>query len=1515
VSDDVQARRAALSQALTRIELRETALLSWGAIDAFFTQPEIVLLIGDGLPEGMRPIDVLNEMLEALLVVQTPEGGFRSRMAETMRLLATLRQSFPNRPWWEGPPLVLDQRFLHRPRSRPKRDLPARDFLSRLAAIVTPAAYRVAEKLVPPELSGFQERAAAEILAALRSRADRGVMVAAGTGSGKSLAFYLPALCMIGESLVDDPAHSVRSLAIYPRNELLKDQFSSLLGQVRVLQQAHATERPIVIGTWFGATPYSAQFVSQGRADDWAEVREGGRLAGWRCPFLDCPSCGGAMIWPAACARDGRERLTCTSDHCGMTFDENVINLTRDRASRRPADILLTTTESLNRQLAAPDRHLAFGIGGPRARRIRLVLLDEVHIYEGTTGAQNALLLRRLRHVVDRPLTWVGLSATLVNADRFLEQFAGLDEGLVSVARPEPAELQESGAEYLVALRHDPVWRTGPLSTTIQTAMLVPRCLDRDPGGAPYAALPSSGGFFGSRTFAFTDKLDVTNRLYWNLLSAEGWRTPTRALARSPLTLAHLRAEDQVRRPAAEQESARDRESTGQWWWLPEQLGWDLVADTQLDIGRTSSQDTGVSDRADIIVATATLEVGYDDDRVGAVLQHKAPHDAAQFLQRRGRAGRDPAMRPWTVVVLSGWGRDRRAWQLYEDLFDPELHGRSLPLGNRYILRMQASYALMDWLGGQLSRIGRGKSVWTDLVAPVVLTERSEEAREERRRRQLAAADLLDEVLDGGLARERLRTYLRKALRLGRDDDQAAQSVLDALFWEPPRSLLLTVIPTIVRRLRSDWEGEWPRADDVQVQMRTPLREFVAGNLFDDLMVPDVQVLLPPRVRGDAPDVEHLPALRSIRELMPGNVTRHFGVQSWNRRHWLAAPQPLAQEPVQDVDVTRAYGAILAARFADSHDPRREIYMYRPLRAVLDSPSETGRNAVRDATTSSPRWGVQLQPLGRGRPLNLSRSRWRNIVTDLSFHTHGTGDGVRIRRFATGATGSLFTGADPIPFEISFTAPDAAPSATVALGVEMDVDGLCLVVTLPAEFPQPSRQERCDRQRWLLTDNPDLPAGLSWFDRAPLVPALQLALADLRRADPGPALAGLSDDDLADRLIDALERVNVVRAQDGQQPSNTPALLDWVADDSVLRTVRAAAMLTGADRDGAWQGWLRTRFVATVGAMFVDALSTTCPEVDSSQLALDIEPNATSDPACAEVWLTELAPGGTGQIERLQAALAAQPGRFARILEASAVPGDIEELDQSLRNFIEMASDDGPVGEAAARLRASWSAGHEAANSALAHLRAATAARGLELSRLAWTAISTRVLGAGAHPGLPAALTSWLRTWDEAEARVRVTLDPQVAGVLVAESEDVSAVLNLPRDAPDQRRSRAVANLLWPRGNAAWQDSAEAATTFGPFPDPDIELVRAVLGPTSPPLTVTDWNDDVRRLVHQVLLRESRAVLQFPVVHALDARRAILNSQTDPIDVGSLLGYANVVSVHQRAGHLDVTFVLSEVEA
>ena len=64
--------------------------------------------------------------------------------------------------------------------------------------------------------------------------------------------------------------------------------------------------------------------------------------------------------------------------------------------------------------------------------------------------------------------------------------------------------------------------------------------------------------------------------------------------------------------------------------------------------------------------------------------------------------GRNASTRPWTVVVLSDWGRDRDAWDAYDALFSPVVPARSLPLENLYVLRIQAVYSLLDWLAQRL---------------------------------------------------------------------------------------------------------------------------------------------------------------------------------------------------------------------------------------------------------------------------------------------------------------------------------------------------------------------------------------------------------------------------------------------------------------------------------------------------------------------------------------------------------------------------------------------------------------------------------------------------------------------------------------------------------------------------------------------------------------------------------------------------------------------------------------------
>ncbi|MCP5899070.1 hypothetical protein NL320_26925, partial [Klebsiella pneumoniae] len=85
--------------------------------------------------------------------------------------------------------------------------------------------------------------------------------------------------------------------------------------------------------------------------------------------------------------------------------------------------------------------------------------------------------------------------------------------------------------------------------------------------------------------------------------------------------------------PFDKRASERSKTELGQNWKAAMDIGHDLAENKV--ISRTSSQDAGVDASADVVVATSSLEVGYNDPLVGAVLQHKAPNDVASYLQRK----------------------------------------------------------------------------------------------------------------------------------------------------------------------------------------------------------------------------------------------------------------------------------------------------------------------------------------------------------------------------------------------------------------------------------------------------------------------------------------------------------------------------------------------------------------------------------------------------------------------------------------------------------------------------------------------------------------------------------------------------------------------------------------------------------------------------------------------------------------------------------------------------------------
>jgi len=1456
----------ALAAALTLIELRETRLLSRGIHDGCLAREEILETLREG--EVSDPATVLDKLIARSAIVETPTGAFRSRMAEAVHMMATARQWFPGRSSWDAAGLVVDYRLLHTPRRRPVLSRAVGEVVEVAGKRLNGSGNAVISTICKPTVSGFQLDSTAAVLDGLRDTKDRGVVISAGTGSGKTLAFYLPALSWIVDSLDHETTPFVKALAIYPRNELLKDQLQTAVGHALSLRGAGVGARPMRLGTWFGVTPGASYWLQQGWTS-WEIVGQRQQPDGWICPFISCPAdnCEGQMIWLAGDVGAKRERLSCSE--CALALDGDILCLTRESAKKRPPDVMFTTTESLNRQLSAPDTHRAFGLAGSQG--VRMVLLDEVHTYEGTTGAQNAYLLRRLRQKIENDsVLFAGLSATLLRAQEFFAQFTGLPEASIDVIEPNEDEFEETGAEYQLALRHNPASQTGPLSATIQAVMALQRTLDvsdsarSDNPFAPVSSAARSAGLFGSRTFVFTDKLDVTNRLFWDLLDAEGWWDDKgRQKERVPQTLAHLRSENQSRLRETQREEVAARVDDGQYWWLAEHLGHGLERDRQLDVGRTSSQDQGVGD-ADVVVATATLEVGYDDDRVGAVLQHKAPHNAARFLQRKGRAGRTILMRPWTVVVLSDFGRDRLAFESYDQLFNPQLEATRLPLGNLYVLKMQAVYAMLDWLSARIVEKKPNRNVWADLAGPARAVESNESRAEARASRQRRAEEVLRGVLYGGPERGSLTRHLRQALKI-------TDREIDAILWGAPRSLLLTVVPTALRRLESQWEGEEPTPGDTWLKTRTPLREFVAGNLFDDLLVSDVCLVLPAEGRYQDPREEGLSISRVLQEFLPGNVSRHFGVDSFGRRHWVPVPED------GNLAIDQYSGRFIReVEDGEGHSLR----VYEPQRIELSVPPDT----VMDSTSSGPTWEVELEAVGHGNHVQLPNA-WKNFLPELRFRMHADGDAVRVTRFSRSSTGTIRTREGTSATACAFRDDGGA----VALGYELEADAIDFDIVLPALAPI-TFLERSLRLRALVDQHPQT-AAFHHLQRSALTQAVLLCIAD---HGSGATILGWTNRDFASSMREALIRLgmNVTEIppgpdeEAGEEHDPTEQLNnldDAIGSDEVLDGLKLMVQAVLGDRDDDWESWQRRRIAVAAASMILDAASRLVPVIDAEQFTVDV---TQPKPETCQVWLCESGPGGNGLVQSLYSALADSTVEFRRLINASLEPGGLDALALELDGLLNAPTKE--LANAVEGIRLAWPSGHQAVEDAVEKLRETVPSASQE----SIAALTARLASPGASPGLAVVSGRLLDRWEKIEASSGFAIDVRTFASTVGTDQTLDDELGLQKSPDATIRSSAVSRLMWPR-SLSLAGAEDRGRTFGERLPADVAALAAYVPAPWKTIECTSV-EEARAAVRQHLPTDGAASLRFD--DAEIAKQASTFLVGEPVEVDALLVFPKIIS-------------------
>ena len=194
----------------------------------------------------------------------------------------------------------------------------------------------------------------------------RNLIVATGTGSGKTETFLVPILNhLFRQKEQGKLGPGVRALLLYPMNALANDQLKRLRRLLKNYPE-------ITFGSYTGETEHYE--------------------------------------------RDAVDRFRQMNP--GEEILPNEL-LSRERMKETPPHILITNYAMLEFLLLRPDDNVFFD--GKYANDWKFIVIDEVHIYSGAKGIEMAMLLRRLKDRVTGGrigvLQCIGTSATLVGDD------------------------------------------------------------------------------------------------------------------------------------------------------------------------------------------------------------------------------------------------------------------------------------------------------------------------------------------------------------------------------------------------------------------------------------------------------------------------------------------------------------------------------------------------------------------------------------------------------------------------------------------------------------------------------------------------------------------------------------------------------------------------------------------------------------------------------------------------------------------------------------------------------------------------------------------------------------------------------------------------------------------------------------------------------------------------------------------------------------------------------------------
>lgn len=828
---------------------------------------------------------------------------------------------------------------------------------------------------------------------------------------------------------------------------------------------------------------------------------------------------------------------------------------------------------------------------------------------------------------------------------------------------------------------------------------------------------------------------------------------------------------------------------------------------------------------------------------------------------------------------------------------------------------MQASFATIDWLFDRTGKTSRFGSVWKDMSGPIPKGNFQEERLD-------AVIEQLESLFPETSNTTNpepwasLRTYLEHSLQI---DARVSNDIL----WEPPRSILLGLVPTALRRLKTRWQkimpdGSEQKGEDFCIN-HSPLPDFMPMNLFSDLNLPEVCLTVPAQQRNDDETDEFMPILQALQEFAPGRISKRFGIKNTYARHWL----PVEGKAGEKLELSRFINTMESlgefTYLTDAGDPKT-VQCWRPYAISLEKPEDKD---LSDSTNAFQFWHSCITASDSVAHFIEPRatSVWSGLIPKIRVHLHRDFETTRVTRFSTGSHGELVRPNGRDKFDVTFV----NDGVNAALGFQLEVDGLAFENVLPDDLSvlleKPEISPALRTERFFFESKTRLQEeGLDPFLTERLYETFftLVSIFSVRKSlDLVDAAEALVDDPqlrghmIADLLN--LQRFGDAFEKDSKQDSAD--ITEALHDPSLLSAMLESMRIASSDYDSCWCKHLQQRMRHTLGAILLEACILMCPEFDANDLVLDLDGGASdmsSNSSQPVFWITETSVGGGGFVEELVRRIEDNPRLFWEHVSNALSPTDFEVASSELRNFLDECTKPGSLLQNA---MASWRDAntHESLRTAVEDLRKGGEREGVYLNHMARSSLFARVLRPGSTDEVEHRLLEVFDAWDRIEANLGFELPVGTITAIECENSkyDVLSAHIPSNGGSKEERYKVLRALVWLRGGELRQGELQFYNPYAKYEtQPDRLLVDAVLRGDDRYALEYHEGPDFLSKVSELLVSAGHAKIRV----AADARDAVadllLNLIETPIEVGYLMLFPSIGSFRRHGQLWEIGVVL-----